>query len=377
MTRWLTLALALCSSVASGCYASYGLSTASDDGGVGDAGPGPGDAFYIPDLAPVDFGLCPPLPSTVGGLTCPSLVAPGDPVLVTVQHASATACCTEPAAHLVPQRTGPRVIALETSWDSCSCCLECDCVGPTVRQALDLGPLEAGTWTVIADAARGVTCTIDVRAFWCNSQPATDVIVPTAVRLGDQVPVLLRAPGAGCNCTPRGTSHPGSAGGTFLELEACSCHDLDPCMDPGYEATALVDGASIVGPWTAASSAGVISTQIVYPDACVSAPSVVSLTPIGVDPSFIHDSPVGVFARVEYDESFCCGAPAPVAVERFSPDPTAHYYELLDCAGLSCLCDPAPPPQRLDAIVYLGQLPPGPQRVFLGALETTIDVPSR
>jgi hypothetical protein len=144
-----------------------------------------------------------------------------------------------------------------------------------------------------------------------------------------------------------------------------------------YEVTALAAPVMGVGPWSATVSGGAVTTQIVYPDACVSGPSVVSLTLLGVDPSAIHDSPIGVFARVEYDESVCCGAPAPVAVERFSPDPTAHYYELLDCAGLSCFCETLPPPARFTAIVYLGQLPPGPQRVFLGTLETTIDVPSR
>ena len=368
MTRWLTLALALSTSLSAGCYASYGLSTASDDAGVEDASFV--DVIYIPDL-----GMCSALPSTVGGLTCPSLVAPGDPVLVTVQHSS-NICCSTDAARLVPQPSGPRSIALLPSWDSCGCCAECDCVGPTVRQALDLGPLEAGTWTVTADAARGFTCTIEVRATACAQQDVRDALAPTAVRVGEQVPVLLHAPSASCGCTPRGFSSVGREGGYYVGLEACGCSPSDPCVDPPYEATAFVDGSSLVGPWSAMTTTGTVTTEIVAQTACTSGPFARSVEILGIDGAARHDSPIGVFARVEYEQAYCCTVPLPVASERFSPDPTGRHYDLLNCAGGDCSCIPGPA-VALTAIVYLGQFGPGAQRVTIGGVESNFVVPSR
>lgn len=369
MTRWLNLALtvALFLGGSAGCYASHTRSPVREDGGTPDG--------WSADAHVPDAGVCTALPSTVGGLTCPSLVAPGDPVLVTVQHAPSF-CCGADAARLVPQRTGPRAFRLDPSWDSCGCCEACDCLGPTVRQALDLGPLEEGTWTVVADAARGFTCTIEVRALDCRQRDVTGALAPTAVRLGEQVPVLVSAPGLSCGCAPRGFYRFGREGGTFVGLEACGCSDADPCVDSRYEATVLVDGASTLGLWEAASSIGRVSTQIVRPEACAAGPRVLRVEPLGVDPGAIHDSPVGVFARVEYEAFFCCAQPLPVAVEALGGDPAVRSYELLDCVGIDCACDPGGP-RTLTAIVYLGQLPPGPQRVRVGAVETTITVPSR
>ena len=368
MTRWLKVALVLGSSLVAGCYATYGLSTASDDAGVEDASFV--DVIYIPDL-----GMCSALPSTVGGLTCPSLVAPGDPVLVTVQHAP-TICCSGDAARLVAQPSGPRSIALLPSWDSCGCCAECDCVGPTVRQALDLGPLTEGVWTVTADAARGFTCTIEVRATTCVQQDVRDALAPTAVRADEQVPVLLHAPGASCGCTPRGFSRVGREGGYYVGLETCGCSPSDPCVDPPYEATAFVDGSSLVGPWSATTTMGTVTTQIVRPTACTSGPFVRSVELLGVDPAARHDAPIGVFARVGYEAAFCCIEPKPIATELFSPDPSGRHYELLNCADGDCSCIPGPA-VSLSAVVYLGQFGPGAQRVTVGGVETSFVVPSR
>ena len=363
MTRLSVLTLALVSLGGAGCYESHLRSGATEDGGP------------RPDALVTDAAMCRPIPSNVGGLTCPALVAPGDPVLVTVQHAPG-GCCGEDAAQLVARRTGPRAFALDASFDSCGCCELCDCVGPTVRQALDLGPLEEGTWTVVADAARGFVCTIEVRASECRQQDITNAIAPTAVRLGERVPVLMRAPGLSCGCTPRGFFRFGREGGTFVGLEACGCSDIDPCVDAGYEATALVEGGDTLGAWRAMTSAGPVATQLVRPDACVPGPFVRAIEPLCVDEDMTHDMPIRVFARVDYDAVFCCGEPLPVAIERFTGDPGARTYELQDCLGIDCACDPGPP-RPLTAIVYLGEFPPGAQRVQIGGVATTIVVPTR
>jgi hypothetical protein len=130
-----------------------------------------------------------------------------------------------------------------------------------------------------------------------------------------------------------------------------------------------------LGPFNAYVPTGFLTTQIVDRDQCVAGPRVVSIEPLGVDPDVIHDSPVRVLARVEYDARVCCGEPLPIAVEAGGGDPAVHHYELLDCAPSDCDCVPGAP-TRHTAIVYLGLLPPGPQRVFISGTETAFDVPS-
>jgi hypothetical protein len=367
MFRWLSLTLLLC---ASGCYAEHGLDGRTDAGSAPRADTAP--ALDTGTIA-VDGGSCRALPTNVNGLSCPSVVAPGAPVSVTLDH-GASACCGDDAARLVASRTGDHTITLSPSWDSCGCCEDCECVGPVVSQSIDVGPLTAGTWTVIGDAARGVTCTIIVEAVDCDSHPIDEAIVPDASPFDEPLPVLLRASGGSCGCIPRGEYDTGREGGTHVGLERCGCSDIDPCVDPGYEATALVPVPPFIGPFMASTDVGPITSQIVDVSTCNPGPRVVSLEPLGIDPSVIHDAPIHVFGRVVYEAAFCCAMPLPLAREVRVGAIDRRVFELLNCVTVDCLCDLGPP-QRVEGIVYLGVFAPGATNIRFGELALTIDVP--
>jgi len=369
MRSWLTLTLFL---FGLGCYANHGPDGRPDAGLSSDAAPRPDTAPAL-DVGVIDGGSCRPLSSNANVLRCPSAVEPGMPVWVELEH-GASACCGEDAARLTASRTGERTVTLSPSWDSCGCCEACECVGPVVNQPIDVGPLTEGIWTVIADPARGLSCTIVVGPLECEVHPISQAIVPDASPMDEPLPVLLRASGGSCGCTPRGWYNMPREGRPFAGLERCGCSDLDPCVDPGYEATALIPVPPFAGPLIANTDVGPITTQIVGVATCIPGPRVVSVEPLGIDPSLIHDAPIHVFARVEYEEAFCCAQPIPLAREIPSDDTDARAFALLNCVNVDCFCDGGAP-RRVEGIVHLGIFSPGRSEVRVGDIALTVDVP--
>ncbi len=363
MSRWLTLTLLL----TAGCYAEHGLDGRRDagrsDGSVRDAG------IAWPDAPPIaDAGLCRALPTFIEGLRCPATAEAGAPVIVELTH-SASACCGEDAARIEATRTGERGIVLTPSWDSCGCCEDCECVGPRVTQSIDVGPLSEGIWTVATDRAMG--CTIVVGEFECVGHPVEAAIVPDASPIDEPLPVLLQASGLSCGCTPRGTYYMPREGPAFVGLERCSCSDEDPCVDAGYEATALVPVPPFERPFTANTDVGPITSQIVDPSRCGGGMRVVGVAPIGIDPDVIHDAPVHVFADVTYEASYCCSPPT--ALARALPSAGFPAYELLNCTLEDCDC--IGPVRTLSAVVHLGTIAPGTTMVQLGGFDFPISIP--
>lgn len=368
MFRWLSLTLVLLA----GCYADHGLDGRADAGSR-DAEARPDAAPVFDGGAPIDAGMCRALPSNVSELHCPSVVEPGAPVSVRLQH-GASVCCGTDAARLTASTTGERTITLSPSWDSCGCCELCACVGPVVEQPIDVGPLTEGVWTVVGDAARGITCTIEVRALAWAIHPVEAAIVPAASPLDEELPVSMRAAGLSCGCTPRGWYNRPREGLTQVGVERCECSDEDPCVDSGYEATALIPVPPFVGSFTASSDAGLVTSQIVDATSCMPGPRVISVEPLGIDPTLRHDAPIHVFARVTYEEAFCCARPLPLARE-LEGDPDRRAFALHDCTNVDCFCKPGPP-QRLEDIVYLGVFPPGPSEIRVGDVDVRFEVPS-
>lgn len=358
MRGWLALAL-VSAALAPGCFASHGLGIGGEDP-PRDAGPAPA----------TDAGgaACGAIASAVGALSCPATVAPGEPIFADVTHAPSW-CCEPGGGRARVEPRGDRAFEVVTWWDACACCAECECVGAPRTERLALGAFERGVVRVVAGGER---CAIEVRERECRTIDADEVHAPMAVARGEAIPVLLRrSVGAGCGCTPRGSEHFGREGGQYAALDACDCSDEDPCVDAGYEATAIMTAFEGTDAQTIETSAGAVQVAIVDPDRCTPGPDVRALRIEAPSESRIGERPAGWWAVLELEQSYCCAAP----VSRVE---VARAGELIELRPRSCVdsdCDCVPhTPSHWEHWHFLGFLPAGRHVVRAGDRELALDV---
>jgi hypothetical protein len=358
MRAWLSFALL--SVALAGCFDSHGWRPPSADTDAGrDSGP----------FDPPDAGTCGLAPSTATRLVCPASAVPGETISVDVSHA-AVACCRDDGGRLEVRRVGPSVVEIDTRWDRCTCCEACACVGGAATEALAIGSFGPGRVTVRAGA---LECEIEVAARECRDAPVGEVHAPRAIAPGDALPVLLRSAGSrGCGCVPSATAALGRAGQLWPTIEACGCSDVDPCVDPGYEATAIYEPGIVMGDVRIETPAGTVHVARVDPTFCPASP-VLGLRVEAPGRELVSASPGGWWLVIESEAYECCGPPLSVVRETVSGHDRALSF--LDCAtGFDCLCKDVPP-VPFEHWHFLGFLERGRHAVRAGGRVIEFDVP--
>ncbi len=367
MRPWLNLALPALL-LMPGCFASH-VRDRRDDGA--DAGIGRRDAGGGID----DGGACEEVPSVVSELACPRIVGPGDAIAVTVTHSPASCCSPEGARTRLDAR-GPRELEITTWWDACSCCEACACDGPPESERIELGAFGVGWVSVVAGDQR---CEIEVRESDCHSVQGDEVHAPLAIARGEDIPLLMRHHmGRGCGCVPEASVRFGREGGSAVGIELCDCSSEDPCVDPGYEVTALHPGRDDAGTVVIAIGGGAHrEIAIVDPASCAPGPEVRGLRLAAPDESLQSDDPRGHWAVLSLEETYCCSTPTSLIERLESPSPFAIALLPRNCAPpeVDCDCAPGIEPTRWEHWHFLGQLAPGHYSVRAGAHAIELDVP--
>ncbi len=367
MRAWLTLALPLLS-VLPGCFLTHGLGRGDDAGAVpADASTGPRDAGVT-----TDAGACEPVASSVSELVCPVVVAPGAPIVVALTHAPSW-CCSEAGSRVRVDARGARSFEIASWWDSCACCELCECLGAPRTERVEIGAFDSGRVTVVAGEHR---CEIEVRESECESVSADEVHAPMAVARGDDVPLLLRGNEPhGCGCRPEPGVYPGRDVIGSVGIELCDCSWSDPCVDPGYEVTAVHPGLDLLGTvWIETGDGLAQGIAIVDPATCHAGPQVRALRLAAPDRErLLQSNPIGYWAVLDLEDWYCCREP--LSLIETAPSPSTFAITLLprSCVREDCECEPEMP-TRWEHWHYLGALAPGEYRVTAGAHEMRFEV---
>jgi hypothetical protein len=173
----------------------------------------------------------------------------------------------------------------------------------------------------------------------------------------------------GCDCMPRISD---SGGSLSFGLELCACCDECDCVDPGYEASREV-GPLPSGIYEVVIPEGLPTLiQVVAPGSCDSMP-IADVRVVGPDEMLVHGGPRLWWARVVFEQSLCCSAPAPAVEQGIGPTGEI-VLSLASCIREDCLCDP-PPPMLHQTWHSLGELDPGTYSLVAGSRRTTFTVP--
>lgn len=342
-----------------GCFDSHGLSA--------DAAPGRIDVSDLPpDVGPaIDACVLREVPAT---LSCPASVEVGENLIVTAL-VEAPGCCDGRGASavVVPSAVGFQIRA---RWDLCTCCLECECVTPPVEQRIDLGVItEVGTVRV----SDGVTtCEIAVRsAEMCLPIREDSILAPRVRLVGETIPVLLESTDThGCGCTPRARLLDPEGRGPDFRFEVCAC-GLEPCVDPGYQATFVAAPSLLPEQRQFYAEGGRVAVEVRAQETCSPVPGSADVT---IDtlrhiaPSEALFGTPGAFLAIEGHELRCCGEPLLAVVPS---DVGPNTFGMVECELDPCDCAI---PRRVDFTTYhyLGELSPGPN--VISVLDATITI---
>jgi len=357
MRVWLSLALV---PFVAGCADDHSRgATTHDAGGLTDA------AMCIGPAMVVD--------GSIEGLTCPTSVTLGGRAVVTVVSRS-NECCPDSAARAenVTRTMGGAEVAITAPYDLCDCCVTCRCIGSALTRDVVVAEV-AGSPIHVTAGSHECTIAIDGPAI-CRDVPLTGGHIPTAVAALAPIPIHLVSNGgfSGCGCEPRAVVDPTGQ----VSLSACNCCDDCPCIDIGYETTAVqgpIEGAPQNVPITISSSP-LLSTTIVDPSRCTtSSATVTGLTPLAPNDGLRQGQPVGAWVQLNAFDRRCCGEPLELVTTSRAPD-GAIELTLAECRPDPCDCSPT---NRRDAStpVYLGALASGAYTVRVGTVSTTLTVP--
>ncbi|HJL18563.1 MAG TPA: hypothetical protein RMH99_23080 [Sandaracinaceae bacterium LLY-WYZ-13_1] len=342
------LALAL-----GGCWSDHGRSDPTDagspppvdDAGTLDAGPG-----------------CAPRATDIRIVECPSSpVLAGDAVEVPVDHGVAGCCDAHSPRVDVSHDDETHTITAE--WTVCSCCAECDCVGPRETERVSLGALEPGTHTIRAGAS---TCTVEVLEAATCEPTATEIRQAPTVLFDDQpMGATMRAVETpGCGCMPRVREVPDA-----VELALCNCCEECLCIDAGYEGGWTTEPHP-VGEHTFFVGGNALDVRVVERDRCHPTEAT-GLEVVGPDPHLDQAGEELWWAVVRGTETLCCVPPAP-AVEH-EREGGAFDLSVHSCVELDCAC--VGEPVDYEAAHLLGELEPGTYTVRIDGFEETFTVP--
>lgn len=340
---WLCPALALIA----GCYLDHGHGA--------DAG-APADAETCArEAVPVELECPPPV------------VRAGDEVALDITH-GVVRCCSARAPDVEVAHASPFDHAISASWEVCSCCDACDCIGPQQRETVSLGVLAPGTHTIRAGER---TCTVTVASDppppMCRAIEATEVRGATVLYPDQPVAATIRSVGAfaGCGCRPLVRDVLDA-----VELQVCDCCDACGCIDHGYEA-GWINGPHPVGEHTFFLAGTPLHVRVVPPDSC-SPRAPTELAIVGPDESLTQGGERFYWAVLRGSESLCCAEPLPAVRHGVAAD-GALELSLASCAIDPCDCVGTPRPY--EAWHLLGELVPGDHVVRIAGLEQRFTVP--
>jgi hypothetical protein len=367
MRSWLVVALLPALVLAPGCFASHGRDGRGDAGGVSP------DASAIAHDAGAAIDACGETASEVTELVCPRIVGPGDAIAVTVTN-TPSGCCAEVGSRAALRVRGPRSLEIETWWDACACCELCECVGAPVSERVELGAFDVGWVSVVAGEHR---CEIEVRESDCHSIEAGEVHAPLAVARGEEIPVLMRHhAGRGCGCRPEGRVWRGRKGEVAVGIDVCDCSSSDPCVDPGYEATALIPARAEAGAVSFGTGGGrELEVAVVDEASCREGPEVRGLRLVAPErESLIVEDPIGYWVVLELEDWYCCSMPLSRVERADSTWGSEVGLVPLSCAPseVDCDCEPVAP-TRWEHRHFLGHLAPGRYSVRAGAHRVDFD----
>lgn len=280
--------------------------------------------------ARIDGGAeCPREPS-LPSFSCPPSWLPHDAVVtLEVEHGIAD-CCSARAPQVEVTSTGPYSHRVESSWEVCSCCAECECLGPRETRSVTLGPLAAGRHVI---EHGDTSCVVEVGTGppppppACEPFRASEVRGPAILYPDQPLAVTVRSLDAAghCGCQPV-LSDPGIPGIVDVELCAC-CQDCD-CIDLGYEAGWMSDPRPVGEHHFNFGSVG-YDVRVVPPESC-SPRTAEGLTIVGPDPALRQGDRALWWAYVRGTETLCCVEPAPAIRHERGPD-GGFDLELASC----------------------------------------------
>lgn len=346
-TAWLALLLA------SGCYL--------------DHGPG-ADAGARPDGGPE----CPREPSAPR-FSCPPSALPHDAIVTLEVEHGVTGCCDARAPEVEVTSPGPYSHRVESSWEVCSCCEACECLGPRETRSVTIGPLAAGRHVI---EGGGTSCVIEV-GFGppppppplCEPFRASEVRGPTFLYPEQPLGVTVRSLDAAghCGCRPALRE---TGVGSVLGFELCDCCQDCDCIDLGYEVGWMSDPRP-VGAHRFDLGGVEHRVEFVRPEQC--APRTAEgLAIVGPDPDLSQGGRALWWAYVRGTEVLCCAEPAPAIRGERGPD-GAFDLELASCVMADCAC--AGSPVGYGAWHLLGELTRGSYIVRIDGFEERFEVP--
>lgn len=366
--------------VASGCFSSHERTAgATADSGTPRDAARPIDAPLPPrpDARPtLDGGPseCSVDPGVIVGLACPESVPRGTPITVDVRVHMLGCCAVSGPLGTTARSIAPDTWEIEAPYSVCRCCDMCMCEEIVSTRSVTIEP---PTGPVARIVARDVSCEVRVLDDACRTLRSDEWMAPAHVLVGETIPVrVFHFGGVSCGCAPR--AELATPTGPELSFLACGCSDEDPCVDGGYEATAIAEGpgfetqVQFFHPYPG----GRVAVDVHRRGACGADASIVvdDLQVVAPVPSLIADDPRATWIQVRAHQDRCCGDPGLHVTHTPSPGGTDLAITLGDCTPDPCDCSS---PHRVDALSYhfLGSLPPGRTRVTAGGRTIAIDVP--
>jgi hypothetical protein len=293
-------------------------------------------------------------------------------VTLEVEH-GVGGCCSAREPRVEVTSAGPYEHHVETSWEVCSCCAECECLGPHETRSITIGPLAGGRHVI---EGGGTSCVVQVGTIHppppppplCDPFAATEVRGATVLYPDQPLGVTVRSLDARgrCGCRPALRDQgPGLVG-----LELCDCCEDCDCIDFGYEAGWMSDPRP-VGAHHLAFGGVAHDVLVVRPESC--APRVAGgLDIVGPEADLAQGGRPLWWAYVRGTEMLCCAEPAPAIRHERGPD-GSFDLELASCVMADCACVGSPVPYG--AWHLLGELTRGSYVVRIDGLEQRFEVP--
>ena len=362
-SRWPILALALASTLIAGCFDSHaggGAVRAEDGGGI----------IVPPPPPPIDGGTsCDTYDGLVAELRCvPPSPSSGVPTIELVTHPSE--CCATGSVSARPSWSSEWTFDIDVVWTACDCCFGCGCIGPMEETRVELPVLPPGTYTV---RAGGQACELVVPEVITDCRGAdADLLMPEHVLEGQAIPITLTEEDVlSCGCAP-GVALAGVDGRFALGLELCECCEECECVDPGYQASRILEPPPL-GQYSFVRAGGSEASLVVHPAAACRVIEPLSVEVEAPRDDLYTSGPRLHWLRVRGEEWVCCAPTAGV----LEPLPAGEHdlaFALRSCVEIDCDCEPAGP-TPLEARFALADLAPGRYVIQIGASVTTFTVP--
>ncbi|MFO0684974.1 MAG: hypothetical protein U0234_23150 [Sandaracinus sp.] len=204
----------------------------------------------------------------------------------------------------------------------------------------------------------------------CQTIGAEEWIAPRAVPAGGHASVLMRtSSAAGCGCVP--ASRLEDPGGPYVSFLACDCANEDPCIDPGYDATATAEVRGAAGTqmqFYHPYAGGRVILEVVDPTLAAPVESVDAIELVSPVSRYLTDVGRHVWVRIGGTARSCCLAPVPLVTQTGPGTLTVTNAALDACECVGSLA-------TWETFHDLGPLPAGHYDVTANGLTVAIDVP--